>query len=195
VQALRDLIVRHPHLFNDGMGCVREPVEDWLRLPVDKEYELKLQAGRPYKVSKQGERAIDESFNALRAHGCLETLKRTTSWGLKVFVVYKTAKERPVIDMRPLNAALPGDSYPLPRMEDIIEPLVGMRWLGTVDITSAFYQRLLHPDDRHRTAVVTHRGVEQFATSVIGGKTSVQHQQRLMDKRLIAQLSWRGASC
>jgi hypothetical protein len=165
------------------MGCVREPVEHWLRLPVDKEYELKLQAGRPYKVSKQGERAIDESFNALRAHGRLETLKRTTPWGLKVFVVYKTAKERP---MRPLNAALPGDSYPLPRMEDIIEPLAGIRWLGTVDITSAFYQRLLHPDDRHRTAVVTHRGVEQFATSVIGGKTSVQHQQRLMDRRLIA---------
>jgi hypothetical protein len=195
VKALRDLIARHPHLFNDRMGCVREPVEDWLRLPVDKEYELKLQAGRPYKVSQQEERAIDESFNALRAHGRLETLKRTTPWGLKVFVVYEMAMERPVIDMRPLNAALPGDSYPLPRMEDIIEPLAGMRWPGTVDITSAFYQRLLHPDDRHRMAVVTHRGLEQFATSVMGGKTSVQHQQRLMDKQLIAQLSWRGASC
>jgi hypothetical protein len=69
VDAVRDLIARHPHLFNDGMDCVREPVEDWLRLPVDKEYELKLQAGRPYKVSKQGERAIDESFDALRTHG------------------------------------------------------------------------------------------------------------------------------
>jgi hypothetical protein len=177
------------------MCCVQEPVKDWVRHTVNKEYELKLQAGRPYNVSKQRERAIDESFDALCAHGRLEPLKRTTPWGLKVFVVFKTAKERPVIDMRPHNAALLGDSYPLPRMEDIIEPLAGMRWLGTVDITSAFYQKLLHPDDRYRTAVVTHRGVEQFATSVMGGKTSVQHQQRLMDRHLISQLSWRGASC
>jgi hypothetical protein len=195
VHALRQLIARHPTLFNDGMGCVREPEEDWLRLPVDKEYELKLTTGRPYKVSKQGEKAIDVTFDALTAHGRLEVPKRTSPWGLKVFVVYKSDKDRPVIDMRLLNAALPGDSYPLPKVEDVIEPLNGMRWLGTVDITSAFYQRLLHPDDRYRTAVVTHRGVEQFTTSVMGGKTSVQHQQRLMDKRLIAQLSWRCASC
>jgi hypothetical protein len=195
IQALQALVARHPTLFNDGMGCVREPIEDWLRLPVDKDHELIIQAGRPYNVSKRGERAIDTNFDALRAHGRLETPKRSTPWGLKVFEIYKLDKERPVIDMRLLNAALPGDSYPLPKMEDIIEPLSGMRWLGTVDITSAFYQRLLHPDDRHRAAVVTHRGVEQFATSVMGGKTSVQHQQRLMDRRLIAQLSWRGASC
>jgi hypothetical protein len=195
IAALKALVARHPHLFNDGMGCVREPIEDWLRLPVDKEYELKLQAGRPYKLSKRGEQAIDLNFDALREYGRLETPKRSTPWGLKCFVIYRQTKERPVVDMRPLNAALLGDSYPLPRMEDIIEPLGGMRWLGTVDITSAFYQRLLHPDDRHRAAVVTHRGVKQFATSIMGGKTSVQHQQKLMDRRLIAKLSWRGASC
>jgi hypothetical protein len=70
-----------------------------------------------------------------------------------------------------------------------------MRWLGTIDITSAFYQRLLHPDDRHRAAVVTHRGVEQFATTVMGCKNSVQHQQKLMDRGVLSKLSWRGASC
>jgi hypothetical protein len=116
VMAIKQLVARHPHLFNDGMGCVREPIEDWLRLAVDRDLELKLQAGRPYNVSKKGERAIDASFDALRDHGRLETLKRTTPWGLKVFVIYKAAKERPVVDMRPLNDALPGDSYPLPRM-------------------------------------------------------------------------------
>jgi hypothetical protein len=195
IEALKALIARHPSLFNDGMGCVREPMENWLRLPVDKEYELKLQSGRPYKLLKKGENAIAVNFNILRQHGRLETPKRITPWGLKVFVVYKQVKERPVINMRPLNAALLGDSYPLPRMEEIIEPFAGMRWLGTVDLTSAFYQRLLHPDDRHRTAVVTHTGVQQFATSVMGGKTSVQHQQRLLNRHLISQLSWRGASC
>jgi hypothetical protein len=179
IKALRQLIARHPSLFNNGMGCVRVPKEDWLRLPVHKEYELKVPNRRPYKVSNEGEQAIDGTFDALTAHSRLEVPKWTSPWGLKVIVVYETDKDRPVIDMRLLNAALPGDSYPLPKVEDVIEPLGGMRWLGTVDITSAFYQRLLHPDDWCRTAVVTHRGVEQFTTSVMVGKTSVKHSSVL----------------
>jgi len=71
----------------------------------------------------------------------------------------------------------------------------GMRWLGSVDITSAFYQRLIHPDDRYRTAISTHRGRKVFNVSIMGGKSSVQHQQCLMDTKLIQRLSWRGASC
>jgi hypothetical protein len=195
IAALRHLVARHPHLFNDGMGCVREPVEDWMRLPVDRAYELKLKPRGMYRLSKKAENAVDSNFDDLQFYGRLEQVTQATPWGLQVFVVFKSTKERPVIDMRLLNDGLAGDSYPLPRMESIIEPLKGMRWLGTVDITSAFYQRLLHPDDRHRTAVVTHRGVEQFATTVMGCKNSVQHQQKLMDRRVLSKLSWRGASC
>jgi hypothetical protein len=195
IAAIRQLVARHPHLFNDGMGCVREPEEDWMRLPVDREYELKLKPRGPYRLSRKAEHAVDCNFDDLHLHGRLEWVTKATPWGLQVFVVFKGDKERPVIDMRRLNDGLAGDSYPLPRMESVIEPLKGMRWLGTVDITSAFYQRLLHPDDRHRTAVVTHRGVEQFATTVMGCKNSVQHQQKLMDKRVLSKLSWRGASC
>ena len=67
--------------------------------------------------------------------------------------------------------------------------------MGSADITSAFYQRLIHPAHRYRTAITTHRGREIFNVSIMGGKTSVQHQQRLMDTRVIQRLSWRGASC
>jgi hypothetical protein len=28
IPVLKALVARHPHLFNDGMGCVREPIED-----------------------------------------------------------------------------------------------------------------------------------------------------------------------
>jgi hypothetical protein len=188
VTALRQLVARHPHLFNDGMGCVREPIEEWMRLPVDHSYKMKLKPRGPYRLSKRAELAIDANLDELQHYGRLEKVTVATPWGLQVFVVYKGPKERPVIDMRPLNDALAGDSYPLPRMESIIEPLKGMRWLGTIDITSAFYQCLLHPEDRHR-------GVEQFATTVMSCKNSVQHQQKLMDRRVLSKLSWRGASC
>jgi len=97
--------------------------------------------------------------------------------------------------MRKLNAAMIGDVYPLPRQEDVIQAMHRMRWLGSADITSAFYQRLIHPAHRYRTAITTHRGREIFNVSIMGGKISIQHQQRLMDTRVIQRLSWRGASC
>jgi hypothetical protein len=43
--------------------------------------------------------------------------------------------------------------------------------------------------------VVTHRGVEQFATTVMGCKNSIQPQQKLMDRKVLSKLSWRGAAC
>jgi len=125
----------------------------------------------------------------------MAALEQPSPWDLKVFVVYRGTKARPVIDMCKLNAAMIGDAYPLPRQEDVIQAMQGMRWLGSADITSAFYQRLIHPAHRYRTAITTHMGREVFNVSIMGGKTSVQHQQCLMDTRLIQRLSWRGASC
>jgi hypothetical protein len=120
-----------------------------MRLPVDREYELKLKSRPPYRLSRNAETAVDDTFDNLQSFGRLEDVRGPTPWGLQVFVVFKSDKKRPVIDMQLLDGGLAGDSYPLPRMESIIEPLKGMTWLGTVDITSAFYQRLLHPHDRH----------------------------------------------
>jgi hypothetical protein len=52
IAALRQLVARHPYLFNDGMGCVKEPESDWMCLPVDRAYELKLKPRGPYRLSK-----------------------------------------------------------------------------------------------------------------------------------------------
>jgi len=105
----------------------------------------------------------------------MSKLDQPSPWDLKLFVVYRETKARPVVDMRKLNAAMIGDTYPLPCLEDVIQAIRGMQWLGSADITSAFYQRLIHPDHRYRTAISTHRGRKVFNVSIMGGKTSVQH--------------------
>jgi len=195
VIALEGLIRRHRGIFNDIMGCVREPEEDWLRIDVPAELEVKLKPTGLYRLTARGRKALDEQFDLNREYGRMSALEQPSPWDLKVFVVYRGTKARPVVDMRKLNAAMIGDAYPLPRQEEVIQAMQGMRWLGSADITSAFYQRLIHPAHRYRTAISTHRGREVFNVSIMGGKTSVQHQQRLMDTKLIQRLSWRGAYC
>jgi len=195
VTALKSLIRHHQGIFNDIMGCVREPEEDWLPINVPPELEVKFKPSGMYHLTPRRRAALDEQFDLNREYGRMSKLDQPSLSGLKVFVVYQGMKAHPVVDMRKLNAAMIGDAYPLPRQEDVIQAMRGMRWLGSAVITSALYQRLIHPDHRYRTAISTHRGREVFNVSIMGGKTSVQHQQRLMDTKLIQRLSWRGASC
>ena len=195
VRALKALTRRHQAIFSDELGCVREPEEDWLRIRVDPEIERKMKSRPPFRVSKDSEAVIDEVFDKNRACGRIEDLKRPSPMGLQVFVVKDAkGKKRPVVDSRPLNDAVAGDAYPLPRQDRVVKSLIDQFWLGSVDMASSFYQRILHPDDRHRAAVVTHRGQEQFAVSLMGYKCSVQHLQKLMD-RLFKGLSWRIVAC
>jgi len=195
IAALQRLVRRHHSIFNDIMGCVGEPEEDWLRIEVPPELEVSLKPTGLYRLTTRGHAALDEQFDLNREYGRMAALDKPSPWDLKVFVVYRGTKAWPVVDMRKLNAAMIGDTYPLPCQEEVIQAMQGMHWLGSADITSAFYQRLIHPAHRYRTAISTHRGREVFNVSIMGGKTSVQHQQRLMDVRLIQRLSWRGASC
>jgi len=195
IAALRRLVRRHRSIFNDIMGCVREPEEDWLRIEVPPELDVSLKPTGLYRLTARGRAALDEQFDLNREYGRMAALDKPSPWVLKVFLVYRGTKARPVVDMRKLNAAMIGDTYPLPRQEEVIQAMQGMRWLGSADITSTFYQRLIHPAHRYCTAISTDRGREVFNVSIMGGKTSVQHQQRLMDVRLIQRLSWRGASC
>jgi len=175
------------------MGCVREPEEDRLRINVLPELEVKLKPSGIYRLTPRRQAALDEQFDLNREYGRMSKLDQPSPWDLKVFVMYRGMNPRPVVDMRKLKAAMIGDAYPLPRQEDVIQAMRGMRLLGSADITCAFYQCLIHTDDHYRTAISTHRGREVFNVSIMVGKTSVQHQQRLMNTKLIQRLSWRGA--
>ena len=150
VEAMRLLVRRHKAIFNDEMGCVRESPGDWLRIPVDPALELKVKPKPPYRMSPKGRAAIDKQFEENTLAGRIEPLTKPSPYTIQVFVVYAAnGKERPVLDMRELNALVPHDGYPLPDQSRIMESIGGKRWLATADITSAFYQRLLHPEDRY----------------------------------------------
>jgi len=112
-----------------------------------------------------------------------------TPFSYPVFVVWKIQpngerRGRVVVDIRPLNRIAQPDVYPLPLQADIIAAVQGCPYITVVDCASFFYQWRVHPDDRHKLTVVSHRGQESFNVAVMGFKNSPSYVQRQIDKLL-----------
>ena len=114
---LKRLAKRHRALFNDTPGIAREPKEEWLRIPVPEEKELSLKTPPLFRNSPKDKIEIDKIFdkNVELGRLCDVPIGKGSPYALQVFVVHRNGKPRPVVDMRPLNAMVPGDSYPIPR--------------------------------------------------------------------------------
>jgi hypothetical protein len=103
-------------------------------------------------------------------------------------VVWKTvpgkAKSRPVMDLRPINKWAIPDAYPMPLQSEVIEAVRGMKYITVIDASAFFYQFLVHPSDREKFTIVSHRGQEQLSVIPMGFKNSPAHVQRFMDEKL-----------
>ena len=60
------------------------------------------------------------------------------------------------------------DSYPLPRVDDLLESLSDAQWFSTLDLRSGYWQVEVDPRDREKTALSTPRGLFQFIVMPFG---------------------------
>jgi len=51
-----------------------------------------------------------------------------------------------------LNSKTVKDSFPLPRMDDILDQLSGNIWFSTLDLKSGYWQIKIDPKDKEKTA-------------------------------------------
>ena len=130
---------------------------------------------------------MDEIFNKLRQTGKMSR-SRGSPYGWGVFVIRRPSipgdKGRVVINTCGLNIVAEDNAYPLPRQEDLLKAVKGNRFIAIFDQLKSYYQRLVAPESRKLTTVVTHRGQEQFNVMLMGFKGSPPHQQRYMDELL-----------
>ena len=63
------------------------------------------------------------------------------------------------IDYRILNKNTVKNRYPLPRIDDMFDQLLGAKVLSSIDLQSAYYQVRLKPDDVPKTAFTTPMGL------------------------------------
>ena len=71
------------------------------------------------------------------------------------------------VDCRALNALTTNDVFPLPLVEECIDPLAGNIWYSKLDANSAYWQVKIQPD-RPKTAFITKYGLFEFARMAFG---------------------------
>ena len=86
-----------------------------------------------------------------------------------------------------LNKQTVKDSYPLPNIQYIFDKIGRSKWFTTMDLLSGFWQVLIKPEHRHKTAFITMRGLYEFVVMPFGLCNAPGTFQRLMDHVILPE--------
>ncbi|CAL9011262.1 unnamed protein product [Prunus brigantina] len=89
-------------------------------------------------------------------------------------------------DYTDLNKACPKDSFPLPRIDQLVDATAGHELLSFMDAYSGYNQIFMDPADSEHTAFITDRGLYCYNVMPFGLKNAGATYQRLVN-RIFAQ--------
>jgi hypothetical protein len=99
--------------------------------------------------------------------------------------VKKKSGERLCVDFRNLNRISLKDNYPLPKMDHILQKVVGSQKMSMLDGFSGSNQIMVHPDDQEKTAFTTPWGTFMYAEMPFGLMNAGATFERAMDISLV----------
>ena len=85
------------------------------------------------------------------------------------------------VDYRRLNAKTVKDSYPLPRIDEILASLRTARYFASLDLLMSYQEVEVYSQDGANTAVTTHRGRDVFNLMLVGRTNVPSNFQRLIN--------------
>ena len=108
-----------------------------------------------------------------------------SSWRSPLLLVMKPdGSYRMTTDLRGLNKVTKKDQFPLPRIDDMLERLRGVKYMAKLDLKNAFFQILLKPEDKEKTAFVFDNALYQYRVLPQGLVHSPANLCRIMDELL-----------
>ena len=142
----------------------------------------------PYRVSRQESDRIHEQVTEMLQNNIAQPSISPFASPV-ILVPKKDGSIRFCVDYRKLNAITVRDVYPLPRIDDSLTVLNSGKIFSSLDLSSGYWQIPMAPDDKHKTAFVTDRGLFEFNVMPFGLTNAPATFQRFMDA-VLAGLKW-----
>nr|CAN71493.1 hypothetical protein VITISV_011662 [Vitis vinifera] len=128
------------------------------------------------------QKVIRNEINKLLEVGFIREVSYPDWLANVVVVPKKEGKWRVYVDYTNLNNACPKDSFPLPRIDQIVDSTAEQGMLSFLDAFSGYHQILMSPVDEEKTAFITPHGLYCYKVMSFGLKNAGVMYQRLMTK-------------
>ena len=122
-----------------------------------------------------------EVYNLLKA-GFIIVVKYLEWLANVVVVPKKGCKWRVCVDYTDLNDACPKNSFPLPRIDQIVDVSIGHDMLSFLDAFSGYHRIPMYPPDAEKTSFITPHGLYCYNVMPFGLKNVGATYQRLVTK-------------
>ena len=130
---------------------------------------------------------MDEVNKLLAANFILEV--HYPEWLANVVMVKKAnGKRRMCVDFTDLYQACPKDSFPLPRIDQLVDSTAGHKLLTFMDAFSGYNQIQMAEEDQEKTAFVTSQGLSYYKFMPFGLKNAGAMYQRLVNQMFKKQI-------
>ena len=135
---------------------------------------------RAYRTAPKEDEFIENEIKEMLEQDLIQPSK--SPWSFPVVVVKKkNGKNRFCVNYKPLNDITKKDSYPLPRIDEILDGLQNAQWFTTLDLASGYWQIKVRPEDQEKTAFTTKFGIYEFKVMPFGLCNAPATFQRTMD--------------
>ena len=175
------LLMKFSDVFSAGlhdMGCtelIKHHIDTGSYRPI-------RQPPRRLPLSKREE--AEKSIKEMLEQDVIEP--SASPWSSPIVLVQKKdGTNRFCVDYRKLNDVTHKDSYPLPRIDDTLEALSGVKWFSTLDLRSGYWQVQLDKSSKEKTAFSTGSGLWQFKVMPFGLCNAPATFERLMEQVLV----------
>ncbi|RVW74933.1 Transposon Ty3-I Gag-Pol polyprotein [Vitis vinifera] len=137
---------------------------------------------QPRDSSSKRQKVIREEMEKLLKAGFIKEVEYPEWLANVVVVPKKGGKWRVCVGYTNLNDACPKDSFPLPRINQIVDATFGHEMLSFLDAFSGYHQIPMAPEDEEKTFFITPHGLYCYRVMSFGLKNTGATYQRLMTK-------------
>lgn len=125
----------------------------------------------PYRIPVRWRSKLKKEVQTLRDLGIIEPSR--SPWAAPVVCVAKPdGSFRLCVDYRGLNKVTATDTYPLPRIEELMDRVAPASYITTMDLCMGYYQVPLAEAHKEKTAFLTPLGKFQFTRMPFGLKNA-----------------------